>query len=51
VRRRERDILKVVKQAESLFEQEGAEHRLVGLLDFAEQRELTDRLFLWALQQ
>ena len=32
----ERGVFELVEQPEFLFEQEGAEHRLVGLLDFAE---------------
>jgi len=49
VRRCERGILEVVEQPQFLLQEEGAVHRLVGVLDFAEQRELTDRLFLGAL--
>ena len=51
VRRRERAILELVENAQFLFEQEGAEHRLVGLLDLAEQRELRDALLVGALEQ
>src|SRR5206468_2463308 len=51
VRRRERWVLEVVEQPERFFEQERAEHRLVGLLDLAEAGELGDRLLLGALEQ
>ena len=49
MRRRERGIVEVVEESQFLLEQEGAEHRLVGLLDLAEQRQLADGLLLGAL--
>jgi hypothetical protein len=42
--------VELVEQAELFFEQERAEHRLVGVLDFAEQRELAGGLFLRGLR-
>ena len=47
----ERRILELVEQPEFLFEQEGAEHRLVDLLDFAEHGELADRLLVGRFEQ
>jgi hypothetical protein len=49
VRWGERAIFEPVEQSEFLLEQERAEHRLVGVLDFAEQRELWDALLVGAL--
>ena len=51
MRRGKRGVIELVEQPEFLFEQERAEHRLVRLGDFAEQRELTNRLLVGALQQ
>ncbi len=51
VRQGERRVLELVEQPQFLLEQEGAEHRLVGLLDFAKQRELADRLLVGRLEQ
>jgi hypothetical protein len=47
----ERAIVKLVEDPQFLFEQERAEHGLVGVGDFAEQRELRDALLVWRLQQ
>jgi len=51
VPRRERRVLEHVEQPQFFFAQEGAEHRLAGVLDFAEQRELLDRLLVGRLEQ
>jgi len=51
VRRCERGVGELVEQPEFFFHEEGAEHRVVDLSDFAEQRELRDRLLVWCLQQ
>jgi hypothetical protein len=44
---RERGVVEVVEEPELFLEQERAVERPVGLLDFAELRELIDRLLLW----
>ncbi len=43
---REAGVLEVIEKPELFFEQERAVERPVGLLDFAELRELVDRLLL-----
>jgi hypothetical protein len=48
---RERWVLESVEQPEFLLEEEGLEHRLVGVLDFAEQRELRDGLLVGCFEQ
>ncbi len=50
-RRRERWVFESVEHTEFLLEQERPVHRLVGVLDFAEQRELRDALLVGALEQ
>jgi hypothetical protein len=49
--RREGGIIELVEEAELFFEQERAVERPVGLLDFAELRELVDGLLVGALEQ
>ena len=51
VRLRQSRIVKLVEQSELFLEQEGAEHRLVRLLDLGEQRELRDGLLGRRLEQ
>ena len=51
MRGRERGIVELVEQPELRFEQEGAVERLVGVRDFAEQRELRNRLLVGRLKQ
>ena len=51
VRRREPRVVELVEQPQLLLEQEGAVERLVGLRDFAEQRELRDGLLVGRLEQ
>jgi hypothetical protein len=48
---RERGVVELVEDAEFFFEQERSVERLVGLLDFVQQRELADRLFLRRFEQ
>jgi hypothetical protein len=48
---RELWVVEVVEQPELFLQEERAVERLVGLLDFAELRELVDRLLLRALEQ
>jgi hypothetical protein len=48
---REPRVVELVEQPQLLFEQKGAVERLVGERDFAEQRELRDRLLLGCLEQ
>jgi len=50
-RDREAQVSQPSRCAELLFEQERAVERLVGLLDFVEQRELADGLFLGGFEQ
>lgn len=47
---RKRGVFELVEHAQLLLEQEAAVERLVGVLHFVQQRELTDRLLRWGFQ-